>query len=278
MPMFSLMIAQYLPRKFKMAVAVPPDNGPDVFTNDVGFIAIVENDQVVGYNVTVGGGMGVTHSNKKTYPRLGDLIGFVLPQDAIKIAESIMIVQRDNGNRSDRKNAVSHASPSYLPLQCFCFLQELRFSLTLGQRLKYTIDRMTLPVFKKEVETIFGKPFQPVRPFTFETNIDNYGWVRGKDGKWHYTMFIENGRVEDNSRNQFKSGLREIAQVLKGQFRLTANQHVILSNIEEEHKPEIERFLKKWGLDNLSHSALRLSSSACVAFPTCGLAMAESER
>ena len=137
---------------------------------------------------------------------------------------------------------------------------------------------MTFPVFKKSVETVFGKSFQPVRPFEFTTNIDNYGWVQGRDGKWHFTMFIENGRVEDSPRNSFKSGLREIATVHKGQFRLTANQHLILANIAQEDKPEIERLLKKWGLDNLDHSGLRLSSSACVAFPTCGLAMAESER
>ena len=137
---------------------------------------------------------------------------------------------------------------------------------------------MTLPVFKKEVEKRMGKPFGEVRPYTFTTNIDNYGWNQGRDGKWHFTIFIENGRVEDSSRNQFKTGLKEIASVHKGQFRLTANQHLILSNVAPENKPKLERLLNKWGLDNLSQSGLRLSSSACVAFPTCGLAMAESER
>ena len=240
----------YLPRKFKMAVAVPPDNGVDIFTNDVGWIAIVENDQVVGYNVTVGGGMGVTHSNKKTYPRLADVIGFVTPEDALKAAECIMLTQRDNGNRQDRKNA----------------------------RLKYTVDRMTLAGFKADVERRMGKPFQPARPFEFTHNTDTYGWQQGHDGKWHFTMFIENGRVEDSPRNQFKTGLREIASVHKGEFRLTANQHLILSNVAPEDKPEMERLMAKWGLDNISQTGLRLSSSACVAFPTCGLAMAESER
>ena len=240
----------YLPRKFKMAVAVPPDNGVDIFTNDVGWIAIVENDQVVGYNVTVGGGMGVTHSNKKTYPRLADVIGFVTPDEALKAAECIMLTQRDNGNRQDRKNA----------------------------RLKYTVDRMTLAGFKADVERRMGKPFAPARPFEFTHNTDQYGWQQGHDGKWHFTMFIENGRVEDSPRNQFKTGLREIASVHKGEFRLTANQHLILSNVAPEDKPEMERLMAKWGLDNISQTGLRLSSSACVAFPTCGLAMAESER
>ena len=240
----------YLPRKFKMAVAIPPDNAVDVFTNDVGFIAIVESGKIVGYNVTAGGGMGVTHSNKKTYPRLGDVLGFVLPEDGNKVAEAILLTQRDNGNRQDRKNA----------------------------RLKYTIDRLGLPTFIAEVEKRFGKSFQPARPFTFENNLDNYGWVQGHDGKWHFTMFIENGRVEDIPSRQFKTGLREIAKVHKGDFRLTANQHLILANVPPEDLDEMKRLLAKWGLDNLNHSALRLSSSACVSFPTCGLAMAESER
>ncbi|ORY35778.1 hypothetical protein BCR39DRAFT_32499 [Naematelia encephala] len=241
----------YLPRKFKIAVAVPPDNAVDVFTNDVGFIAIVgKNGDIEGYNVSVGGGMGVTHSNKKTYPRLGDVIGFVTPEEGNKIAESIMLVQRDNGNRQDRKNA----------------------------RLKYTIDNLTLPVFKSLVEERFGKQLAPARPFEFTSNVDNYGWVKGHDGHWHFTMFIENGRVEDNARHQFKAGLKEIASHHKGDFRLTANQHLILADVKPEDKPEMERLLAKWGLDNIDHSGLRLSSSACVAFPTCGLAMAESER
>ncbi|OWZ51642.1 sulfite reductase (NADPH) hemoprotein, beta-component [Cryptococcus neoformans c45] len=240
----------YLPRKFKIAIAVPPDNAVDVFTNDVGFIAIVENDEVIGYNVSVGGGMGVTHGNKKTYPRLGDVIGFITPEDGKKVAESIMLVQRDHGNRQDRKNA----------------------------RLKYTVDRLGLPKFKALVEERWGKKFAPARTYHFDSNLDHYGWTEGYDGKWHFTMFIENGRVEDNSRHQFKAGLREIASVHKGTFRLTANQHLILSDVAPEDLDEMKRLLAKWGLDNLDHSGVRLSSSACVAFPTCGLAMAESER
>ncbi|RSH82655.1 uncharacterized protein EHS24_007649 [Apiotrichum porosum] len=240
----------YLPRKFKVAVAVPPDNAVDVFTNDVGFIAIVENNEVVGYNVSVGGGMGVTHSNKKTYPRLGDVIGFVTPEDGCLAAEAIMLTQRDFGNRQDRKNA----------------------------RLKYTVDRLGLAKFKEETEKRMKKPFQPARAYTFDSNLDVYGWQKGHDGKNHFTLFIENGRVEDSPRHQFKTGLKEVAEAHKGTFRLTANQHVILSEVADEDLPEMKRLLAKWGLDNVNHSGLRLSSSACVAFPTCGLAMAESER
>jgi sulfite reductase (NADPH) hemoprotein beta-component len=137
---------------------------------------------------------------------------------------------------------------------------------------------MTLPVFKADVEARWGQSFLPARPFKFTHNTDNYGWVQGQDGRWHFTMFIENGRIEDSPRHQFKTGLRELAELNVGQFRLTANQHVVIANIDEKDKPSVERVLGKWGLDMIDHSALRLSSSACVAFPTCGLAMAESER
>lgn len=243
--------AYYLPRKFKIAVAVPPDNSVDVYTNDVGFIAITDaNGDLAGFNVTVGGGMGVTHSNKKTYPRLGSLIGFVTPEQGCLVAEKIMLTQRDNGNRADRKNA----------------------------RLKYTVDAMGLENFKAEVEKRMGHKLEEARPFEFTQNIDNFGWVQGHNGKWHFTLFIENGRVEDTDRHQHKTGLREIASVHKGDFRLTANQHVILSDVDEADLPEMKRLLTKWKLDKIDFSALRLSSSACVAFPTCGLAMAESER
>jgi sulfite reductase (NADPH) hemoprotein beta-component len=241
----------YLPRKFKVAVAVPPTNDIDVFANDVGYIAIVsERGELAGFNVTAGGGMGVTHGSKKTYPRTGSILGFVTPEQGPIVAEKIMLVQRDNGNRADRKNA----------------------------RLKYTIDRMGLDTFKAEVEKLLGFQFQPARPFTFDRNIDDFGWQTGEDGKHHFTCFIENGRVQDEPGRDFKTALREIAKVHKGEFRLTANQHLIISNIATSELPEIKRLLAHYKLNNLDFSGLRLSSSACVAFPTCGLAMAESER
>ncbi|KAI0305922.1 sulfite reductase subunit beta [Multifurca ochricompacta] len=208
----------YLPRKFKIAVAVPPTNDVDVFANDVGFIAIVnESGELAGFNVTAGGGMGVTHGNKKTYPRTGSVLGFVTPEQGTIVAEKIMLVQRDNGNRADRKNA-----------------------------------RLNPPVF-------------------IRSNIDDFGWQTGEDGKHHFTCFIENGRVQDEPGRDFKTALREIAKIHKGEFRLTANQHLIISNITTA-----DYLISR--LDNLDFTGLRLSSSACVAFPTCGLAMAESER
>ncbi|KAL4262386.1 nitrite and sulfite reductase 4Fe-4S domain family protein [Pleurotus pulmonarius] len=240
----------YLPRKFKVAVAVPPTNDVDVFANDLGFIAIVDgNGELAGFNVTVGGGMGVTHGNKKTYPRLGDIIGFCTYEQGKKVAEAVMLTQRDNGNRAEY-----------------------------NARLKYTIDRMGLDVFKAEVEKRLGYPLAPPRPYTFDRNVDDFGWSRGEDGRHHFTMFIENGRIQDEPGRDFKTGLREVAKVLRGSFRLTTNQHLLISDIPTEDVPAIKAILAKYKMDNLSQTGLRLSSSACVAFPTCGLAMAESER
>ncbi|KAL1716559.1 hypothetical protein EV715DRAFT_254983, partial [Schizophyllum commune] len=232
----------YLPRKFKVSVAVPPTNDVDVFTNDLGYIAIVGDDgELQGFNVSIGGGMGVTHGNKKTYPRLGTVIGFCTPEQGKAVAEKVMLVQRDHGNRADRKNA----------------------------RLKYTVDRLGVDGFREEVEKLLGWKLAPARPFTFDRNIDDFGWSQGEDGKHHFMMYIENGRVEDVPGREFKTGLREIAKVHKGTFRLTTNQHLMLSDIAEEDLPQVKSLLAKYKLDNLEHTGLRLSSSACVAFPTC---------
>ncbi|KAK9430735.1 hypothetical protein V1505DRAFT_370079 [Lipomyces doorenjongii] len=245
--------ATYLPRKFKIAIAMPPYNDVDVFANDVGLIAIVDEEgKLVGFNVLAGGGMGTTHNNKKTYPRTGSILGYVKKEDVVMACEKIMLVQRDNGDRKDRKHA----------------------------RLKYTIDDMGVDVFRQKVEELLGFKFEEARAFSFESNIDHFGWVKDELGLNHFTMFVENGRIEDTPEFQMKTGLREIARAMKAgaEFRLTGNQHVILSNIAEEDMPEIKRLLAEYKLDNLQFSGLRLSSSACVAFPTCGLAMAESER
>ncbi|KAK7203224.1 hypothetical protein BZA70DRAFT_284152 [Myxozyma melibiosi] len=243
----------YLPRKFKIAIACPPYNDIDVYANDVGLIAIVDDDgKLAGFNVLAGGGMGTTHNNKKTYPRTGSTFGFVTPENVVLACEKIMLVQRDFGDRKDRKHA----------------------------RLKYTIDTLGVDVFKGKVEELLGFKFDEPREFTFESNIDHFGWTKDERGLNHYTMFIENGRIENTPEHPMKDGLREIAKVMEGEagFRLTGNQHVILSSISDEQKPKIEKMMSDYKLDNLQHSALRLSSSACVAFPTCGLAMAESER
>ncbi|KAI9893192.1 MAG: hypothetical protein M1814_000740 [Vezdaea aestivalis] len=241
----------YLPRKFKITIAIPPHNDTDVYAHDVGLIAIQGADgHLEGFNVLAGGGMGVTHNNKKTYPRTGSMFGFV-PANKVHFAcEKIMLVQRDYGDRKNRKHA----------------------------RLKYTIDDMGVDVFKGKVEDLLGHKFEAPRPFHFDSNIDTFGWQRDETGNNHFTFFIENGRIEDTAAFPMKTGLREIAKANKGEFRLTGNQHLILSNVADEDLPKIKDLMAKHKLNNVQFSALRLSSSACVAFPTCGLAMAESER
>lgn len=241
----------YLPRKFKITIAVPPHNDTDVYAHDIGLIAIKgEDGHLVGFNLMAGGGMGATHNNKKTYPQAGRMFGFVTRGDVHIACEKVMLVQRDHGDRKNRKHA----------------------------RLKYTIDDMGVDVFKSKVEELWGNKFDKPKPFKFESNVDTFGWLRDELGMNHFTFFIENGRIEDTADFQMKTGLREVAKVHKGEFRLTGNQHLILSNVADEDLDSMKALLKKWKLDNVKFSGLRLSSSACVAFPTCGLAMAESER
>ncbi|KAI9799812.1 MAG: hypothetical protein M1825_004372 [Sarcosagium campestre] len=241
----------YLPRKFKITIAIPPHNDTDVYAHDVGLIAIKGADgKLKGFNVLAGGGMGVTHNNKKTYPRTGSMLGYVATEKVHLACEKIMLVQRDHGDRKNRKHA----------------------------RLKYTIDDMTVDVFRAKVEELLGSAFEEPRPFTFDSNIDTFGWQKDETGGNHFTFFIENGRIEDTAEFPMKTGLREIAKMDKGEFRLTGNQHLILSGISNDDLPMVKKMLAKYKLDNVRFSGLRLSSSACVAFPTCGLAMAESER
>lgn len=241
----------YLPRKFKITIAVPPHNDTDVYAHDVGLIAIKDgNERLEGFNVLVGGGMGVTHNNKKTYPRTGSMMGYVAADKIHIVCEKIMLVQRDHGDRQDRKHA----------------------------RLKYTIDDMGVDVFQSKVEDLLGYRFEEQRTFQFKSNIDTFGWQKDELGMNHFTFFIENGRVEDTPEHPMKTGLREIAKVHKGEFRLTPNQHLCLSGVHDDDLDNIKGMMKDYKLDNVQFSGLRLSSSACVAFPTCGLAMAESER
>jgi sulfite reductase (NADPH) hemoprotein beta-component len=241
----------YLPRKFKIVIAVPPSNDVDIYAHDLGFIAIAGDTGLEGFNVTVGGGLGMTHSEPETYPRLADVIGFCRPDQVIKVTEHVVKVQRDFGDRANRKHA----------------------------RLKYTIDDRGIDWFKSELESRLGWQLEPMRPFEFTDNGDRYGWVKGTNGRWHLTLFIENGRVKDTGDFPMMTGLREIAKVHKGDFRLTANQNLIIGNVEAKQKPKIDAMVEQYKLNGLEqHSALRLNAMACVALPTCGLAMAESER
>jgi len=237
---------RYLPRKFKIAVAIPPTNDVDVFANDLGLIAIIENNELKGFNIVVGGGMATTHGNPDTYSRLGTVLGFTdTEKKTLKAVYEVATIQRDFGNRSDRK-----------------------FS-----RLKYTIDKMTVPVFKAELEKRIGFDLLPEKPYEFTERSDRYGWQQNCENKWYYTLFVENGVIKPDQK-QF---LYETALLNASNFIFTGNQNLILGEISEANKPAIEALLVKYDI-NKDDSALRKNSMACVALPTCPLALAEAQR
>jgi len=241
---------RYLPRKFKIAVVLPPYNDCDVFSQDLGFIAIVENNRIVGYDIAVGGGMGSTFGMPEAYPRLAEVIGFCLPEQVIEVSEKVVLVQRDNGNRQNRKRS----------------------------RLKYTIDDHGIEWFKNEVEKSLGYSLQEPKPYAFTRNGDRLGWKKGTDSKWSLTLFIEGGRVADKENFNLKSALREVAQNIAGKFILTGNQNLIIANVTPDEKKKISLTLKKHGVLPGEISGLRQNSIACVALNTCPLAFAEAER
>lgn len=241
----------YLPRKFKIGIAIPPNNDIDVFSQDIGFIAIVENDELKGFNVAVGGGMGMTHGDTATYPQLGRLVGYISKDRLLETAEKILTIQRDYGNRAVRKNA----------------------------RFKYTIDARGLDWFKEELERRLGWQLGETKPYQFKRTGDEFGWVKGANGKWHNTLFIQNGRIRDFGQYKLLTGLREIAKVHTGLFRLTPNQNLLIADVTPQKKRVIDALLEKYKItDGAHYSALRRNSIACVSLPTCGLAMAEAER
>lgn len=241
----------YLPRKFKTGFAIPPSNDVDIYSQDLGFIAIVEDGKLVGYNVTVGGGLGMSHGNQETFPRLADTMGFITPDLVNKVGEAVLTTQRDFGDRTNRKHA----------------------------RLKYTIQDRGIEWFKGEVEKRAGITFGPARPTNFTTIEDPHGWQKCVDGTWFYGLHILSGRIKDLPGWPMKTALREIAEIHTGDFRLTPSQNLSISGVTEEQKPVIEAILAKHGLDKENErSGLRKNSLSCVALPTCGLALAESER
>ena len=241
----------YLPRKFKTAFALPPSNDVDIFSQDLGFVAIVENGQLAGYNVTVGGGMGMNHGNVETYPRLAEVLGFISADAVNSIGRAVLITQRDYGDRTNRRHA----------------------------RLKYTIEDCGLDWFRGEVERLSGVRFAPAREFEFSTIQDPHGWHRCGDGTWFYGLHILSGRVKDVAGWPMKTALREIAQIHTGDFRLTPSQNLTISGVATEQRPAIEKILTRHGLAGENRrSGLRLNALSCVALPTCGLALSESER
>lgn len=239
----------YLPRKFKTTVVIPPHNDVDLHANDLNFIAVAEKGKLVGFNLLVGGGLSIEHGNKATYARTASEFGYFPLDKILDVAEAVVTTQRDWGNRTDRKNA----------------------------KTKYTLERVGVDTFKAEVEKRAGVTFEPIRPYEFTTRGDRIGWIKGIDNKWHLTLFIENGRLLDYPDRPLKSGVAEIAKIHQGDFRLTANQNLIVAGVPESEKAKIEAIARAHGLmENVS--AQRENSMACVAFPTCPLAMAEAER
>ncbi|MBE7174603.1 MAG: NADPH-dependent assimilatory sulfite reductase hemoprotein subunit [Williamsia sp.] len=243
----------YLPRKFKIGVVIPPNNDIDVLANDIGLIAIIENNRIKGYNIAVGGGLSTTHGNPETYARLATVIGFADSEEkALKAVYEIVTIQRDFGNRSDRKLA----------------------------RLKYTFDRMGEEQFLRELEARTGFSLEKPRPYQFTSRADYYGWEQNEAGLWYYTVFVENGRVLDDEKIAMKTALLEVAKTGKANFRFTCNQNVIISDIKPKDKKEIQKILDKFGITQHTEksSVIRKNAMACVALNTCPLALAEAQR
>jgi sulfite reductase (NADPH) hemoprotein beta-component len=242
----------YLPRKFKVAFVIPPVNDMDVLTNCLGFIAVVEDDQLVGYNLVVGGGMGRSHGNAETYPRLADVIGFFTPDKLVDISKAVLTIHRDFGDRTDRKHA----------------------------RLKYVIAEKGVDWTREEIEKRAGVKFAPAKPYHFTTTGDLLGWHKQVDGKWFLTLFVETGRVKDVESHEMKTGLRRVAEKFPHvEFRLTANQNIIIANVPEAETSAITALLAEHGVQTENQaSVLHTASLACPALPTCGLSLAEAER
>ncbi len=249
---------RYLPRKFKIGIAIPPHNDVDVLTNDLGLIAIIEGNELKGFNLAIGGGLGTTHGNADTYPRLATVIGFVpagnptTDDRLFKAVYEVVTIQRDYGNRSDRKLA----------------------------RLKYTVDKYGTDWYRQELEKRIGFRLEEPRPYEFIDRTERFGWQKDHKGIWHYTLFVESGRVVDDETIALKTALLEVAQTGKANFRFTVNQKIIVADVRQKDKALIHGILEKFNIIRHTEaaSAIRRNSIACVALPTCGLALAEAQR
>lgn len=241
----------YLPRKFKIGFAIPPLNDVDVYTNCLGFVAVAEGEKLLGYNLLAGGGMGMSHGNAATYPRLADEIGFIVPEHLETVARAVVTIHRDFGDRTNRKHA----------------------------RLKYVIADRGVAWFREELERRIGFPLEPIKPFAFTRQGDLFGWHRQSDGRYFLGLFIEAGRIKDAGQHRLKSGLRAVVEKFRPEVRLTAAQNLLLVDVRAEDREALSGILAEHGVA-VEHqaSAVRQASMACVSMPTCGLALAESER
>lgn len=243
--------ATYLPRKFKAAIAIPPLNDVDVFAQDLAFVAIFAGTKLRGFNVLIGGGMGATHGDASTYPRLASVIGFIAPEQLLAVAQAVVTTQRDWGDRSNRRLA----------------------------RLKYTLDRVGVAAFVAEIERRAEVQLAPPQPFHFEHNGDRFGWIQQGNDQWQLTLRIPAGRIADVDDEHTLSALRAIAQTHVGGFRLTPNQNLAITGIPTAARAAIDVILRQHQVSTgVEGSALRQRALACVALPTCPLAMAEAER
>lgn len=241
----------YLPRKFKVAFAIPPVNDIDIFTNCLGFVAIAEGNQLVGYNLLAGGGLGMSHGNVRTFPRIADVVGF-LPLEAVEaVAKAVVTIHRDFGDRANRKHA----------------------------RLKYILEDRGVAWFRTEVEERAGIKLQPARPFQFARQGDQLGWQPQLDGNYFLGLYVETGRIKDTGEHRLKSALRQVVEEFRPEIRLTPSQNLLLVGIKPDQRAAITDRLQRYGVPaERQASALRRASMACPALPTCGLALAESER
>jgi sulfite reductase (NADPH) hemoprotein beta-component len=242
----------YLPRKFKTSFVIPPVNDMDVFTNDLGFIAVVEGDRLLGYNLAVGGGLGRSHGNEQTYPRLADVIGFVTRDRVLDVARAVLTIHRDFGDRANRKHA----------------------------RLKYVVEERGVAWMTAEVNRRANGALTGVRRFEFTSTGDLYGWHRAVDDSLFLTLFVQTGRIKDVEGHALKTALRQVAEKFPHvEFRLSANQNVILANIPPADRGAIDALLAGHGVKTADQtSILHAASMACPSLPTCGLGLAESER
>ena len=241
----------YLPRKFKIAMALPPRNDCDVLANDIGLIAIEEQGEIVGFNIAVGGGMGMSYGNTRTYPRIASPVGFVPADQVVDACEAIVAIQRDYGDRSDRTHA----------------------------RFKYTLDDRGLDWFQEQFESYHGTALEPLRDYRLETRGDDFGWLEDQQGQHHLTLLIPSGRIKDTDHDKLRTGIREIARRHKGNLQITCNQNLVIANVPADERATIEQLVADYQLEDGSRSSpLNRQAISCVAFPTCGLAMAESER
>ena len=242
---------RYLPRKFKTGFALPEDNCIDIYSQDLGFLAVVEDDAIVGYNVLVGGSMGMTPAKKETFPAVAKRMAYVTPDQVVAVAEAVVKVQRDFGNREDRKQA----------------------------RMKYLIANWGLPKFKAKVEEYFGASLPDPHPTDVTEVDDHIGWYEQGDGKWFLGINIENGRIKNEGEFRVKSALRTLFEKYGMDGRLTARQAIILCDIEDAWRDDIDAILTEHGVQAAEELTLaRRYSMACPALPTCGLSVTESER